>query len=538
MLQTRSEEIEAAGRILSQKNIDHLKSAFLEIGKALLAAGAISSDELSSLFEDVAETLEDSKGDTIEAGALKESFQKSIWQSNLREALRLFEGHILNLRFLSNNESESIYGETNKKEIAKKIISDLEELLIDMFINPPEPVPIPVARVTVPDSFSLASSSNEDDIGTDNSWVEDIDLVFERPLEILAETKRKGRSKVTQAAANNLPIKGVLFRVDEPSETAPSKGSEYPLFIPRAIAEQARDAINTAKGLPLDADNSLSRHANKEIVGVMVSAEIIGNDFVVQGHLFPWNQEEKVKAITSNQETLGMSLNAHASGQIKNVDGREVFCLSQLDILGANILFKDRATYQKTRLIHEIAASANNDDTEKTMDTVSIEQQLYDLQRTLAQISESTEISASSNNQIEELTALVQSQQHIIDQILQEKREQYAAIQAQSARETKEAEREALLQAMADTLDEKLESQRQEFMNALNPSRSPQRITRPLVSIAAEGIEAHQSNDLERRLIEAQAQLSVYQKEGIVGSGRIALTEEVYALKSQLGIPV
>lgn len=535
-------QISAAGRVLSQKNVDRLKSAFLEIGRTLLIAKAISSDELSDLFEDVAETFEEDVAENeqdIEASALKEHFQRNIWHTNLKEALYLFQIHVRNLEFLDPEGLKSAYGETSKKAAVKNLISDLETILTNLFDDIPEMGPI-VARVDpvqLPESVNVFAEKQEDSSFEEPEEI-NLDVIFEQPVEIITEVKRRGRkSTVAASSANKLPIKGVLFRVDEPSETAPSKGSQHPLFIPRAIAEQAKIAINASNGLPLDADNSLSRHANKDIVGVMTKAEIVGDDFIVSGHLFPWSQEEKVKAIASNQEILGMSLNAHASGYNSKVNGVDVFLLTHLDILGANILFKDRATYQKTRLLREeIAASSSLQTNYPTKDMDYIEYELQGLKDTLRELAASSGDTSAVEYELANLKNIIASQQEVISEIQAERRYREAEIQAHSAELRQAAEREALLQAVTDTLDERLSAQRKEFLDALNPHRVPQRITRPLVSVAASGREESNFNQLEKRLIAAQAQLAVYEEQGIVGTNRISLTEEVHALKSQLGL--
>ena len=163
-------------------------------------------------------------------------------------------------------------------------------------------------------------------------------------------------SASNQEEGNRHPISGVLFRIDEISEGIPAVGPGLPLYIPYEVAAST---LNKVAGLPLDAHDSLSQHANEEITGVIQSAHIggaDGKDYNIDAYLWPWSKSAKVQAIRSNSDRLGMSMNAFGRGHEAEINGRKVFKLSSLNLLGANILFSDKATYQKTK----IAASSDN----------------------------------------------------------------------------------------------------------------------------------------------------------------------------------
>lgn len=579
--------IQAAGRVLSQKNVDKLRAAFVDIGKILIASGTVAPSDLGSLFKGASDASEEdqSNSEVVQAGCLKDDFKINSWQNNLKEALRLFEYRSHDI-FLNMNSDEYLnrrYGEgkiLDKKTFAKELVSELGEILTDIFDNlpsspesdafiPPHYTPLPVSvhaeGATEPEVDAIeAQAIPEAAPAADDNILEivpdvkiDLELVFERGIEVLAAEKR-GKGKQSKSA-NNRPIRGVLFRIDEPSETAPSKGSDYPLFIPKAVAEDALVAINASKGLPLDADSSLAKHANKEIVGVMVAAEIQEQDFIVQGHLFHWNQQDRVEAISTNQELLGMSLNAHASGAVAHIEGRDVFCLSHLDILGANILLKDRATYQKTRLIPtEIAASSasvepsenvtpseNVEQQLKTeeIDMEPLEQRIKELQTTLAEISASSaKDSEKAERQISDLTAIVNKQSQLINAIEAERQQTQQLVQAQAAEQEKAKDMQALISALGQQIDQTLEARlaaqkeelQKDLLDAINPKRVPPRITQPLVGIAAEGQQQQQSNIQRERLIAAQSALATMEQHGITGTARIGLVEELKELRASL----
>ena len=71
----------------------------------------------------------------------------------------------------------------------------------------------------------------------------------------------------------------------------------------------------------------------------------------MRGSLFPFNQPEKVAQIRANKQSLGFSINAYAPGHDEEVNGEMAHVVDKLILLGANILYKDAATFQQTELV-------------------------------------------------------------------------------------------------------------------------------------------------------------------------------------------
>ena len=117
--------IELAGKVLSQVNSDRLKAAFVEIGKMLIAAGAISPSDLGDLFEGVAETFEDEK--TLEAGAvsLRERYKREIVWSNFRLLFDSLES--MCLQILRNPR--------NSVDRVSTLISDFRDTLDEILLE-------------------------------------------------------------------------------------------------------------------------------------------------------------------------------------------------------------------------------------------------------------------------------------------------------------------------------------------------------------------------------------------------------------------
>ncbi|MFQ3629189.1 MAG: hypothetical protein SNJ81_16635 [Cyanobacteriota bacterium] len=314
-----------------------------------------------------------------------------------------------------------------------------------------------------------------------------------------------------------------------------------PLYVPREVAASI---INTVAGLPLDAHDNLSQHADEEIAGVMLSAELKDQDFVVHGYLWPGSKSSKVSKIVANQERLGMSMTADAWGHEAEVDGQKVFWVDDIELGGANILFSDCATYQKTRLIvaekqepgnrdpSAIAAATNSPD--PTFINQPEDKEMDELQKQLAALT------ATVTDAVSKLQAEIAAQGAKVDAIEADRKAEKEAIAAARLQET-EAERTAALvktitEAVTTAVQASVQSTATEAVNSamarfVNPSRQPQRITTPLLAGAAQ----QTSVSAEAMTLQLQiAQLSGELKASRSMSEQIRLLDEKRALEQQL----
>lgn len=342
-------------------------------------------------------------------------------------------------------------------------------------------------------------------------------------LSFSLELRCRGMIEEQIKDANKHPVRGVLFKIDRPSESAPMIGTGHPLYIPRKVAEEA---VKKVAGLPLDAHDSLSTHANDQVVGVMVSAEIIGEDFVVQGHLWPYNNKNKVDLICSRQEDLGMSMNAYASGHIANLDGREVFWIDKLELLGANILFGAKATYKNTSL----AAS----DTERLNAIIAAEQET-DMESNFVEMitDQFNKIQASVNqsffevnSQIDSISKIIRAQQSLLTEIQSEREEIQASANEQLKNEQLRQGKEELLSSIQEMINETI-TQR------INPSGQPRRLTssrRTQTTIAAATAVSPEKVELEKAIARLEGRLEAEHDL----TQQLRLTDELRGLKEQL----
>jgi len=563
------ETLETAGRVLSQRNTDRLKSLFKEVGSILVDAKVTSTDglrgflaDIEKLEEQVEERIEGLETETppseIEAGQVGEELKSGAWQSSVSSALDTFRMRFMGLFRMTEAQIDRYYGsQKDRSAHAQEMLNDLNDFLekqVEAFpgydgelVMPPPDYPMYNPMYA---SASDESQSPVTEVVQAQGEPQEMDLEFTCELhEVAAAAKKSPR-----AIPNCLPIEGILFYVDEPSECAPSKGSDLPLYVPRHVAEVAAEAINNSGGLPLDAHDSLACHANKEVVGIMTSAQIEGNQFLVKGQLFPWSQDEKVELITANQEILGMSMNAQAITRTAIFGGKQVSYIEPLDILGANILYADRATYQKTRIKiaaskkdeqveeeipptevpipEEVAASSSHSPTENTMDAEQIKKYFEQMNATLGGLAEDNKRAIKGQ---EDLHTRVSELSKVVGEIQAERQEVQAQRQTAQTEEQRKQERESLVQAMAEVVKGDRDSLKTEILDAINPKRQPPRITRNLVDLVASGNEGGpqpMANE-QVRYIQAQGELQAYRQAGTTGAVRSKLVEEISTIEAK-----
>ncbi|QLE46363.1 hypothetical protein FD723_39830 (plasmid) [Nostoc sp. C052] len=540
--------IQSAGRVLSQANTSRLKALFTEIGSVLVDASVLSYEDLKQILdEQLGKTIDSAEaGSGIQAGKFADFIQQRTWQQAVGTAIETFRNQFFELYEMSDPQIIQVHGSGKERNaIALELLTDFGDFLKEKINTYPgfnDSVRIIPTAYMSPNFYASARTDESESVAVEAS-VREIDLTFNCELQEVVSAAGQ-TAAVPKALANRLPIEGILCYVDEVSEFAPARGSELPLFVPRNVGELAAQAINSSGGLPLDADDSLGKHANEEIVGIMTSAEIVGNEFWVKGHLFPWNNQKKVALISANSKTLGMSMNAHAKTQPKTIDGKKVTYITSLDILGANILYAEKATYQKTKTVmapHIIAASKeSNQEEEKSMELAT--QQLAAITDTLAALAKDSE---RNSNVLLQLQAVVNEQTNKINQqaseirtLQAEKEQQEQAIAAARLEEAKKQEQQNLIAAMSLAIKEDREAFKQEILASLPTAgdrrRPPSRTTGGLVDIVAQGNNTNTISAQQLELNDAKSRLAALRQVGVVGPERAKLIEQISRIEAQM----
>lgn len=320
---------------------------------------------------------------------------------------------------------------------------------------------------------------------------------------------------------NRHPFEGILFKIDQPSEASPSIGPSLPLYIPSNVAQLA---VNTVNGLPLDAHESLRQHSNQDITGVILSAQIKDDDFIVKGYLWPWSKPNKVEQIAANARDLGMSMNAIAKGRKAEQNGRQVFFVENLKLLGANILYSDRATFRQTRvsaaadssneeLMSEVIAASSNEKTGENEMDYELRDHLNSFNETLSSLKY---LIQAQNEQVAELEARLES-------IEDERNERYEQVSAAAAAEEREQQEIRLTELINAAV-----------RKAVNPSGSPNRITTSLAASSAMMTKEKGMNSLMIELESEKRALEKLREGGGNQKARLAMRQRITELEAMI----
>lgn len=573
---------------LSQADALVLSAAFLQIGSILTKAGVVDQKTLASLqsnaevltqpkvtatqTERTAETPplpepKPEKNDDVQAVRLeaeakfKEQVQRQTWPRRLGDTLRIFAQRFQMLHHVEGQALEDTlkgYDATDRDGAIGNLLSDLMDVLMDLSKDHPGPMErdgYPTYSMPYYDDYYMGLSRGDKakQEATTVAASSAVSLLAIDPNEVRVQVEFDCTPQSLSASAsesnvsmNRRPVEGVLFRINEPSEHSPSVGPRLPLYIP---SEVAASVVDTVSGLPLDAADSLSGHANEEIAGVMLSAEILGNDFIVRGYLWPWSQQQKVANISAHRDRLGMSMNATAVGHEAEVDGIKVFWIDSLELLGANILFADKATYQQTRLVAADAAQDDVSNSEQETEAVELTAPTWPAGAIAASAQADPEPSYSDEEimdieaiktQLDEISTGLKSLTHLsndvetlknqMSEIQAERTEQEAQIQAAVTQQQFEQQQQNLAKLIAETLDQKLEQK-------INPSGQPPRKTVSLAAQAEMKTEETEIAVAQSELQKIEAQLDILrQTNSSDGTVRLQLAQRVRDLKMQLGI--
>jgi len=158
---------------------------------------------------------------------------------------------------------------------------------------------------------------------------------------------------------NKMPFSGVLVRLDEPSDAAPHGSGNRRIIV---SAEAAEKGLSTLLGMSVDFTPSFDGHDAQAKIGLITSADIVGNAIEISGFVYAADFPKVAASIRALKSALGFSFEAQ---RITVEDpGAEIVTITDLAFTGAAILRKDKAAYRTTSL----AASAAIEEIEMTPD--------------------------------------------------------------------------------------------------------------------------------------------------------------------------
>jgi hypothetical protein len=148
---------------------------------------------------------------------------------------------------------------------------------------------------------------------------------------------------------NRMPFSGVLVHLDRLSDGAPSGAHGRRIIV---TAEAGRKALPSLLGMAVNSNPSLDGHNAKNKIGVITSADIVGNAIRIAGFVYAADFPETVALIKAMKNDLGFSFEAQ---RLVILDpSAAVLTITDLAFTGAAILRKDKAAFVSTSL----AASA------------------------------------------------------------------------------------------------------------------------------------------------------------------------------------
>jgi hypothetical protein len=170
-------------------------------------------------------------------------------------------------------------------------------------------------------------------------------------LQLLTAT---WNSVIVEAASeshpNEMPFKGVLLQLDEPSTKPPNGARGHRIYIPTKVA---KNRLQTLVGMGVNLADRQDKHSPQRKVGVIESAWIKGKELWIKGKIWKKDFPDAEEALRSKK--LGMSFEG-SDVQIEDAHA-SVWKVADLFFTGAALLLKTAAAYSKTEALAASAAS-------------------------------------------------------------------------------------------------------------------------------------------------------------------------------------
>lgn len=149
----------------------------------------------------------------------------------------------------------------------------------------------------------------------------------------------------TEGHPNKMPFRGVLTRIDQPSDMPPNGSGGRRVMLPRDVAAAALPSL---LGMAVDFTPSFDGHDAQKKIGIIDEAVIEGDAIHVGGFVYAADFPDTAASIRANKDRLGFSY------EMKNVrvadPSAETLVIESCVFTGAAILNKADAAYKTTSL--------------------------------------------------------------------------------------------------------------------------------------------------------------------------------------------
>lgn len=153
---------------------------------------------------------------------------------------------------------------------------------------------------------------------------------------------------------NKMPFSGVVAYVDTPTDGSPCGANGMKVVFAREAVVQALQTfigmgVNCVydEGAFADPAQCLTGHDERFKIGVVESAELIGNEIHVKGFLWCYDFSDVAFMIRNNKESLGFSVEVVAT-DVEEKDGFLV--VNKVVFTGVAIMYRNLAAFKSTRL--------------------------------------------------------------------------------------------------------------------------------------------------------------------------------------------
>lgn len=155
---------------------------------------------------------------------------------------------------------------------------------------------------------------------------------------------------------NKMPFKGILTRIDEPSDSAPHGSGGRRILVTRAAAE---GALSSLLGMAVGLRYDFKGHDPQNKVGLITGAEIVGNAINIEGFIYASDFPNEALNIHRQQARLGFSFEALIAWEVGDGDPAVA---TKCIFTGAAILLKTDAAYKSTAIAAAAAKETTMED--------------------------------------------------------------------------------------------------------------------------------------------------------------------------------
>ncbi|KVV22314.1 hypothetical protein WK80_22250 [Burkholderia multivorans] len=143
---------------------------------------------------------------------------------------------------------------------------------------------------------------------------------------------------------NRMPFRGVLTRLDQPSDAPPNGSNGKRTLIPKHVAEAALPSL---LGMAVDFEPGFEGHDRKRKIGIITGADVVGDAVEIEGFFYAKDFPDECRQIKAEKGALGFSYELDA--RIRDLDA-DPWVIDYCVFTGAAVLYKELAAYRTTSL--------------------------------------------------------------------------------------------------------------------------------------------------------------------------------------------